>query len=69
MTPSLVCEGGLASGVLADDSSLGLKGELASASAVGDSTWLWLESDGDSSSLDLGRGIETPLNILTWGLL
>ena len=57
MTPSLVCEGGLASGILADDSSLGLKEEMASASAVGDSTWLWLESVGDSSSLELEGGL------------
>ena len=60
--------GNPAFGVLTGDSSLGLQGELASASAVGDSTsWsLGSESDGDSSSLL--RGMDALLSVFTWGL-
>ena len=67
--PFLVCKGSQISDVLTCDSSLGLQRELASASAGGDFTWLWSESVGDSSSLELGRGIEMLLSILTWRLL
>ena len=61
VTPPLVCEGSLASGVLTGDFSLGLWGKSASAlvvGVVGDSASmsLRLESNGDSSSLE-GEGV------------
>ena len=67
LTPSLVCEGSLASGLLAGDNSR-LWGELATASAVGDSCSSESELVGDSSSL-MGRGMNTLLSVLTSGLM
>ena len=67
VTPPWSVGWSLASGLLAGDNS-GLWGELALASAVGDScllvraSWLLLVTTE-------GRGMDTLLSILTWGLL
>ena len=70
VTPPQVCEESPLSGVPAGDTSSGVCGESASASgAVGDSTSWSSESIGDSSSLVIGRGINTLLSAFTWALL
>ena len=56
LTPPLVHEWSLSAGVLAGYSSMGLWGELVSASAIGDSYSLESELFGDSLSLLMGRG-------------
>ena len=74
VTLTLVCKGGLVCGVVAGNSSSGLWRESASALVVvfvGNSTSVSSrsESDGDSSSLEGGRGMEMLLSVFTWGLL
>ena len=73
MIPPLVCKGSLAADGLTGDFSSGLRGELVSAlvvGVVGDSASMALrsESDGDSSSVEGGKGMEMLLSVFTWVL-
>ena len=68
VTPPMACKGESGFRSAAGDRSLGLRGELASASAVDDSYMAESELFGNSSS-PRGRGIDPVLSVLTWGLL